>query len=270
MENKCDCKNFENTFNINFDFFYKTYNKFISSKNDITNKSFKKLEESHEILQELLKDLKPKAEECISNMKSCSNTHSQNIEDISLKLDKFNDFEQKINNKYVEILKEIPKNDLEEEFKSDINKELSQNEIMEKDKKNIILMMNILKDEKYRRKKNEDMKDIIKLENELSGMVKNIDIELNKADEQIDNIENNVCEGFELVDKGELEAQIAAHTAVDRRKLQYQLGLPTLFCAIGTIVPGVGNIVGAVVGGLTAYGLHQIDKYRLQQIENEN
>ena len=101
-------------------------------------------------------------------------------------------------------------------------------------------------------------------------MVKNIDIELNKADDQIDNIEKNVFEGFELVDKGELEAQIAAHTAVDRRKLQYQLGLPALFCAIGTIVPGVGNLVGAAIGGLTAYGLHQIDKYRLEQIENEN
>lgn len=269
MENKCDCKNYENTFNNNFNFFFKTYNKFISSKNELTNKSFKKLEESHEILQELLKDLKQKGEECISNMKSCSKDHSQNMEDLAFKLNKFNEFEERINNKYVEILKTIPKEDLEEEFKSVNNKELSEKEILEKDKKSIVLMMNILKNEKYKKKKNEDIKEIIIIENELSGMVKNINIELNNADEHIDNIEKNVYEDFELIDKGELEAQIAAHAAVDRRKLQFQLGLPALFCAIGTVVPGVGNVVGAVVGGLAGYGLHQIDKYRLEQIEKE-
>ena len=267
MKNKCDCTNYEATFNANLDFFLKTYYKFINPKNEINNKSFKKLEESHEILQELLKDLKPKGDECLKHMKSCSFEHSENIEEISSKLNKFEDFQQKINKRFVEILKLIPKENLEEDLKIDKNKNLSDKEIMENDKKSILLMKSILKDEMYKKKKNEEIKDLFKVEQDLNDMLKNIEVGLNQDDEVIDHIENNVIEGYEIVDKGLINLQMAAHDAVSRRRLKYQLGMPAVFCAVGTIVPGIGNIVGALIGGLAGYGLYRIDKYRLDQID---
>ena len=217
-------------------------------------------------MQELLKDLKPKGDECLKKMKSCSCDHSKNIEEISTKLNKFEEFQQKINKRFVEILKQIPKENLEEDLKID-KENLNEKEIMENDKKSILLMKSILKDEMYKKKKNEDIKNLYQVEQNLNDMLKNIEVQLNQDDEVIDHIENNVYDGFEVVDKGLINLQMAAHDAVARRRLKYQLGMPALFCAVGTVVPGIGNIVGALVGGLAGYGLYRIDKHRLDKID---
>jgi len=145
----------------------------------------------------------------------------------------------------------------------------NEREIMENDKKNIMRIKTILMEQK-KKKDQKDLKDIVKMEKDLNEILNQIEVELNRNDEQIGHIENNVIDGFELVDKGQLELQIAANSAVKRRKLKYQIGLSALFCAMGTVVPGIGNIVGAAVGGLAGYGLHKIDKYRLHQVEKAN
>lgn len=269
MKENCECNNYEKTLNMNIDFFLKTYYSFIKRKNDNIH-SFKELEQSHEILQELLKDLKPKCEECISHMKSCTNDHSKQIDDISSKLDTFEDLEKKINKKYVEILKTIPKTDLDEEFQDENNNNLNDKEIMENDRKSIILMKSILKDEQYKKNKSKEIKELIAIENQLNGILNHIEVELNTNNEQIDRIENNVVDGFVLIEKGDIELQMAAHEAVKRRRIQYQIGLGALFCAVGSIVPGVGNIVGAALGGLAGYGLYKIDKHRLDEIEKNH
>ena len=145
----------------------------------------------------------------------------------------------------------------------------NEREIMENDKKNIMRIKTILMEQK-KKKDQKDLKEIFKMEKDLNEILNQIEVELNRNDDQIGHIENNVIDGFELVDKGQLELQIAANSAVKRRKLKYQVGLGALFCAIGTVVPGIGNIVGAAVGGLAGYGLHKIDKYRLSQVEKAN
>jgi len=145
----------------------------------------------------------------------------------------------------------------------------NEREIMENDKKNIMRIKTILMEQK-KKKDQKDLKEIVKMEKDLNEILNQIEVELNRNDEQIGHIENNLIDGFELIDKGQLELQIAANSAVKRRKLKYQIGLSALFCAMGTVVPGIGNIVGAAVGGLAGYGLHKIDKYRLNQVEKAN
>jgi len=145
----------------------------------------------------------------------------------------------------------------------------NEREIMENDKKNIMRIKTILMEQK-KKKDQKDLKEIVKMEKDLNEILSQIEVELNRNDDQIGHIENNVIDGFELVDKGQLELQIAANSAVKRRKLKYQVGLGALFCAMGTVVPGIGNIVGAAVGGLAGYRLHKIDKYRLRQVEKAN
>jgi t-SNARE complex subunit (syntaxin) len=149
------------------------------------------------------------------------------------------------------------------------NEITNERKIMENDKKNIMRIKTILMEQK-KKKDQKDLKEIVKMEKDLNEILNQIEVELNRNDEQIEHIENNVIDGFELVDKGQLELQIAANSAVKRRKLKYQVGLSALFCAMGTVVPGIGNIVGAAVGGLAGYGLHKIDKYRLRQVEKSN
>jgi t-SNARE complex subunit (syntaxin) len=149
------------------------------------------------------------------------------------------------------------------------NEITNERKIMENDKKNIMRIKTILMEQK-KKKDQKDLKEIVKMEKDLNEILNQIEVELNRNDEQIEHIENNVIDGFELVDKGQLELQIAANSAVKRRKLKYQVGLGALFCAMGTVVPGIGNIVGAAVGGLAGYGLHKIDKYRLRQVEKAN
>ena len=149
------------------------------------------------------------------------------------------------------------------------NEITNERKIMENDKKNIMRIKTILMEQK-KKKDQKDLKEIVKMEKDLNEILNQIEVELNRNDEQIEHIENNVIDGFELVDKGQLELQIAANSAVKRRKLKYQVGLSALFCAMGTVVPGIGNIVGAIAGGLAGYGLHKIDKYRLRQVEKSN
>ena len=39
---------------------------------------------------------------------------------------------------------------------------------------------------------------------------------------------------------------------------------------IGSVVPGVGNVVGAVIGGIVGYGLHKYDEQRLDTVLEKN
>ena len=147
---------------------------------------------------------------------------------------------------------------------------MTDKEIMERDKKTIILIQNLLEDEEYKKKKKQDKKDLIMIKNQLKDIVNNIEVELNKNDEQIDNIETNLDNGFVLIEKGNDEnLKKAAQSAINRRRLGYQIGLVAALGLAGSVVPGIGNVVGAALGGLIGYGIYRIDKYRLDKIEEK-
>lgn len=284
MEDNCDCKKYEEAFNVTIDFFLKKYGKFIQIKGkSITNKKlFDQMKESYKILKDLISTLKPKGNECISQLSKCFNSHSEDIEEIKNKVNKLDELDQKIEKHFLDIKKTIPEscdeieennniinniNDNEEYYEEE---KLTDQEIIENDKQCMLLITNLLEDEEYKRKNKEDKKEIIKLKNQVMDLVKNMELELVRNDEQLDNIENNVERSNELVDKGDKNLKSAAKSAVSRRRLKYQLGLPALLCAVGTVVPGIGNIVGAAVGSAIGYGLYRIDKHRIKTIEKKN
>ena len=284
MEDNCDCKKYEEAFNVTIDFFLKLYGKFIKTKGkNITNKKlFDQTKESYKTLKDLIPTLKQKGNECISQFSKCLNSHSEDLEEIKNKVNKLDELDEKIERHFSEIKKTIPEGGVEAEENNNIinnindneehyvEEKLTDQEIIENDKQCMLLINNLLEDEEYKRKNKEDKKEIIKLKNQVMDLVKNMELELVRNDEQLDNIENNVERSTELVDKGDINLNSAARSAVSRRRLKYQLGLPALLCAVGTVVPGIGNIIGAAVGSAIGYGLYRIDKHRINSIEKKN
>ena len=291
MEDFCDCESFTKNFNEMISFFLKMYSKFLKTKGkDITNKkAFINMRNDYEVLISLTKSLVPKGNECLEFIKDCPNKHTKEIEDIKSKVNKVDELIEKINNHYEIIKKQIPKKDYDEEEDekeeevqanniniindNNINnkQKTGQKEKLENDKQAAIVIQDLLKDEEYKRKNNEEKKQIIKIKNNVNDILKEMEVQLNKDDEIIDHIDKNVDEGLNSVEKGtDVNLKKAAETAVHRRRLKYQLGLGAAFCAAGTIVPGIGNIVGGALGGLIGYGLYRIDKHRLKKIEKKH
>ena len=291
MENFCKCNIYEQSFNDLSSFFLKTYNKFIKIKGKEikSKKSFKEMQDNYDVLLSCLDSFSPKAEEVISKIKKCPKNHSEYLEEIKSKVDKENELRDKIRNHYENIKKTIPEIEQEEEEdEKEINKieninnlnnnkpleQMSDKEIMENDKQTIIMIQNLLEDKEYKDKLRADKKDIIKIKNQLKDIINEIEVELNKNDEQIDNIEQKVDNSYDLVEKGTDEnLRKAAETAISRRRLKYQLGLSVTLGAIGSIIPGIGTLIGAGVGGalggVIGYGAYRIDKHRLNKIEKK-
>ena len=51
---------------------------------------------------------------------------------------------------------------------------------------------------------------------------------------------------------------------------EYQTGLTVAFGALGSFIPGIGNIIGAgigmAVGGIIGYGVYRFDNHRLKKV----
>ena len=296
MQNYCECDKSLQIFNELISFLLKSYYQFIKIKGkDIKDKkSFLKMKDEYDVLISIIKSVGPKSDESITKMQDCKNDHTKETKEMISNIEKSNELESKVNYHYEKIKKDIPNldeieeeedekvgknennekdkiNNYEDLFKSDKPiEEMTDKEIMERDRKTIILIKNLIEDEEFKKKKNQDKKDLIKIKNQLKDIVNNIEVELNKNDEQIDNIETNVDNGFVLIEKANDEnLKQTAQSAVNRRRLGYQLGLAGALGLAGTVVPGIGNIVGAALGGLIGYGIYRIDKQRLDKIEKK-
>ena len=133
------------------------------------------------------------------------------------------------------------------------------------DKKNIVIIQNLLNNAELQAKKEEEKRQIAKFLSQLSEMYNKIEIELNQQGEQIDDVVDKVDNGFDQVVDGDDELEKAAKLAVKNRRLKYQIGLGVTLGAIGTVVPGIGNAIGAALGGIIGYGLYRADKHRLNK-----
>ena len=287
METYCECDIYYNSFKDIIDLYKKKYGSFLKIKSkDITSqKKYKKYESKHSFLEQMGKSVPEKGNECINVMKKCKKNHKNEIDEINSNIEKFDILNNKVNEYHEKVIKGLPEyldsDDSEDEKeKNKINNKEENEEIIEdslyegidatktmkKDQQNIVIIQNLLENAELKAQRDEEKREIIKMKNQLSDIWKEIEMELNNQGEIIDNVEDTVDKGLDTVkDANDQQLVKAAKSAVTRRRLGYQLGLGAVFCAIGTVVPGVGNVVGAALGGLIGYGIHRIDKHRLNK-----
>ena len=284
----CECENYSNSFNDVVNHFNKQYGLFLKTKSkDIKNNKSKydKFESLYSSLKQMLESLPDKGNNYISLMKDCNKGHKSQIEEITSKLSKIEVLSQRIEEYHERILKEIPEVlEESEEEKEDGKKKKEEeddelnyqeeelfanvdvNEAMKKDQKNIKIIKDLLHCEELKAARDEEKRQLFKFQAQLDDLWKTIEVELNRNNEQIDDVEQKVENSLDVVvQANDQELEKAAKIAISRRRLAYQFGLGTAFLAIGSVVPGIGNAIGIALGNLIGYGIYKIDNHRLNK-----
>ena len=286
----CECENYYNSFNDVVNHFNKQYGLFLKTKSkDIKNNKSKydKFESLYSSLKQMLESLPDKGNNYISLMKDCNKAHKSQIEEITSKLSKIEVLSQRIEEYHERILKEIPEVlEESEEEKEDGKKKkeddelnyqeeelfanVDVNERMKNDQKNIKIIKDLLHCEELKAEREEEKRKLFKFQAQLDDLWKTIEVELNRNNEQIDDVEQKVENSLDVVvQANDQELEKAAKIAISRRRLAYQFGLGTAFLAIGSVVPGIGNAIGIALGNLIGYGIYKIDNHRLNKAKKK-
>ena len=288
MEDYCECEIYYNNFKTIFTLLRNQYESFMKSKvkdkNKINKNKYDKLESIYTSLTQMFKSLPEKGDNCISFMKNCQKDHDSQIEEITSELSKLEALSQRIEDYHQSLMKQIPEelkessdvedNEDEKEKIKEIQKyqedELYANvdarETMKNDQKNIVIIKNLLHSAELKAEKDEEKRKLFKFQNELDDAFKEIEREVYRQGGQIDNIDKKVDDSLYRIEKANnQELEKAARIAINRRRLSYQIGLGATFGAIGTVVPGIGNAIGAALGALIGYGIYRVDMHRLNK-----
>ena len=287
MEDYCECEIYYNNFKTIFTLLKKQYESFMKSKvkdKDKMNKNkYDKLESIYTSLTQMFKSLPEKGDNCISFMKNCQKDHESQIEEITSELSKLEALSQRIEDYHQSLMKQIPEelkesSDVEdnedEKEKKEILKyqedELYANvdarETMKNDQKNIVIIKNLLQSAELKAEKDEEKRKLFKFQNELDDLFKEIEKGVHNQGGQIDDIVKKEDDSLYQIEKANnQELEKAARIAINRRRLSYQIGLGATFGAIGTVVPGIGNAIGAALGALIGYGIYRVDMHRLNK-----
>ena len=288
MEDYCECEIYYNNFKTIFTLLKKQYESFMKSKvkdKDKMNKNkYDKLESIYTSLTQMFKSLPEKGDNCISFMKNCQKDHESQIEEITSELSKLEALSQRIEDYHQSLMKQIPEelkessdvedNEDEKEKIKEIQKyqedELYANvdarETMKNDQKNIVIIKNLLHSAELKAEKDEEKRKLFKFQNELDDLFKEIEQGVHNQGGQIDDIVKKEDDSLYQIEKANnQELEKAARIAINRRRLSYQIGLGATFGAIGTVVPGIGNAIGAALGALIGYGIYRVDMHRLNK-----
>ena len=215
-------------------------------------------------------------------MEQCNNNHNEKINDINSNIDKIDILSERFEDHHKMLLENIPKelDDIPEEEEKEEKKEININNDEEDDykkidirktKEDLIIIENLLENPEFQAKNEEDKRNIVKIVNQSIEAMGNIEVELNHQCEQIDDVNNNVEKAKSHVEEGNYKhLEEAAKSAVKSRGLKYTGGLALTLGIIGTIVPGIGNVVGATLGGIIGYGIHKYDEHRLDTVLEKN
>ena len=287
MEDYCECEIYYNNFKTIFTLLRKQYESFMKSKvkdkDKINKNKYDELESIYTSLTQMFNSLPEKGDNCISFMKNCQKDHDSQIEEITSELSKLEALSQRIEDYHQSLMKQIPE-ELKESFDAEDNEDekekkeilkyqedelyvnVDARETMKNDQKNIVIIKNLLQSAELKAKKDEEKRKLFKLENELDDLFKEIEQGVHNQGGQIDNIDKNVDDSLYRIEKANnQELEKAARIAINRRRLSYQIGLGATFGAIGTVVPGIGNAIGAALGALIGYGIYRVDMHRLNK-----
>ena len=288
MEDYCECEIYYNNFKTIFTHLRNQYESFMKSKvkdkDKINKNKYDKLESIYTSLTQMFKSLPEKGDNCISFMKNCQKDHESQIEEITSELSKLEALSQRIEDYHQSLMKQIQEelkessdvedNEDEKEKIKEIQKyqedELYANvdarETMKNDQKNIVIIKNLLQSAELKAEKDEEKRKLFKLQNELDDLFKEIEQGVHNQGGQIDDIDKEVDDSLYRIEKANnQELEKAARIAINRRRLSYQIGLGATFGAIGTVVPGIGNAIGAALGALIGYGIYRVDMHRLNK-----
>ena len=215
-------------------------------------------------------------------MEQCNNNHKEKINDINSNIEKIDILSERFEDHHKMLLENIPKelDDNPEEEEEEEKKEININNDEEDDykkvdirktKEDLIIIENLLENPEFQAKNEEDKRELLKLMNQIKEATSNIEVKLNRQGEQIDNVNNNVEKAKSDVEEWNYKhLEEAAKSAVKRRGIKYTGGLALTLGIIGTIVPGIGNVVGATLGGIIGYGIHKYDEHRLDTVLEKN
>ena len=140
---------------------------------------------------------------------------------------------------------------------------------MKNDKKNIVIIKNLLQSAELKAEKDEEKRKLFKLQNQLDDLLNTMVVQIVDQGEQIIDIDQKVDNSKDLVVKGNQDLEKSAQNAINRRRLRYQGGFALALGAIGSVVPGIGNAIGVALGGLIGYGIYRVDKHRLNKAKKK-
>lgn len=290
-----DCKNYELILNTSLDEFFKNYNEFMKLK-PISDDNKIRITKKIKIIDVLIPDINKKFDIYLDSMKNCRKNHSIEIQQTKSKKEKF----QLLNERYIKQQKKLysegyePMTEEEKKEKekletiSKIKKTNNNNPIntyynnsnydplieeedLKQQQNNIIQVQKFLdKPDTLSRIPKEEMKQIIQIKNELQDLLNQIGTELNKQDNQLLTIEDNIEDSIQNMEKGNDELKEAANHAVKSRATKYKFILGGSLAIIGSLIPGL-NIVGGIIGGISGISIGKgIEKMEKKYIDKVN
>jgi hypothetical protein len=111
--------------------------------------------------------------------------------------------------------------------------------------------------------------EYMSVKGKIAGMNKMIHDELVKGEQHIVEIDANLEETNKNLIKSNEELRQTALLRNKANTIKYPLVLGTIFGAVGTIVPIVGNAIGASLGAAVGYGVAKIERKAIKKIEPE-
>ena len=290
-----DCKNYELILNTSLDEFFKNYNEFMKLK-PISDDNKIRITKKIKIIDVLIPDINKKFDIYLDSMKNCRKNHSIEIQQTKSKKEKF----QLLNERYIKQQKKLysegyePMTEEEKKEKekletiSKIKKTNNNNPIntyynnsnydplieeedLKQQQNNIIQVQKFLdKPDTLSRIPKEEMKQIIQIKNELQDLLNQIGTELNKQDNQLLTIEDNIEDSIQNMEKGNDELKEAANHAVKSRATKYKFILGGSLAIIGSLIPGL-NIVGGIIGGISGIsigkGIEKMEKKYINKVD---
>jgi hypothetical protein len=111
--------------------------------------------------------------------------------------------------------------------------------------------------------------EYMNVKGKISNMNELISIELSKGEQELLEIEDNVEKTNINLIKTNKDLRQAALLRNKSNSIKYPIVLGTILGAFGTVVPVIGNAIGASLGAAMGYGFAKIEKNAIQKIEPE-